>query len=110
MTAVQDNNEPTTRLFQVTLLRWGTPLMVAAPDLNAATKLAAANWRLAPRGILVVDATEQFERVSEALRAHTDAIRFAGVCGVVDYDDDEGWILIDADIIDRPDRACWIGR
>jgi hypothetical protein len=87
MTAQNDDHEALTRLFQANHLRWGTPIIVAAPTLEAALEIASARLKTAPHNILVIDATEQFDAVSEAIRAHTAELRQARVLGVVDYDD-----------------------
>jgi hypothetical protein len=82
-----------TRLFQVNLLAWSLPLMIACSSYKRAAELALCNTRGATGGIIVVDATEQFLSVSAKVRIHTCALCAAAVEGIVDYDDENGWML-----------------
>lgn len=83
-----------TQLYQANQIGRDIPAMIAAAGPQDALEWAIDIWGTSPRNIFIVDVTEQWEQLSDRVRAHTKTMRMMGVAGVVDYDEDEGWRVI----------------
>jgi hypothetical protein len=87
--------EPRVRLYQVNKIAWGAPVMIAAERFKRAAELAAEHDRAsALGGLLVVDATDEFNALSPEVQTQTDLMCASGIEGLVDYDEERGWVVI----------------
>jgi hypothetical protein len=80
-------------LFELSFATWGLPVTVIAADFNAAIDLAAEHQggRPSGRSVMVWDASEAWADVCQIRQRHTDHALAAGIAGIAQYDDEEGW-------------------
>lgn len=79
------------RIYQVGF-ELGAPLLVSAfrPEEAALVARIGSN----DRATLAIDVTDQFAQLSHDARLNTDMFVASGKLGIVEYDEDRGWVLV----------------
>jgi hypothetical protein len=88
------------RLFEISFTQWGPPLTLLAKDYGQAVALAQCRVRERTDvgGMIVRDATEEWQSASTELREHTNAALRTGMPGPISYDLENGWLRSAADL------------
>ena len=98
MTQVGQARAASLRLYQANYRLIGSPVLVVAATSDDAVAVARTHGPNGSdgRSILAVDVTEQFLELSGEAREQTRALLSEGKTGIVEYDDEEGWLLREA--------------
>lgn len=81
------------RLFEISFTQWGPPMTVLAKDYGHAVGLVQCRVRERTDvgGMIVRDATEEWQSTSAELREHTALVLRTGMPGPISYDPENGW-------------------
>lgn len=95
MTHTEEARATSLRLYQVNYQDIGSPVLVVAPTASDARAFAVVQDANGSdhQTTVVVDVTADFLELSLKAGEHTKTLLSAGKAGIVDYDDEEGWLL-----------------